>query len=183
MFEVKGKISFDPINVTKKHSKQSEWKKVAIIELKDDYYSLYSWFLEKEYGVKLNKPLRGSHLTVINDIVDNKTYLKAKELFEGKEVTFYVDTTNVRANEKGHWWLKVYSDDAQNIRNVMGLGESYFGFHLTIGLATHDELEKSEIVRIGKIGDYKEASKLFIQRLIKKGLLKKKGTIFTGSKI
>lgn len=183
MFEVKGKISFDPINVTKKHSKQSEWKKVAIIELKDDYYSLYSWFLEKEYGVKLNKPLRGSHLTVINDIVDNKTYLKAKELFEGQEITFYVDTTNVRANEKGHWWLKVYSADAQNIRNVMGLGKSHFGFHLTIGLAAHDELEKSEIVRISQTIGYKEANKLFIQRLVRKDVLKIKEGEFIDSKL
>lgn len=174
MFKVKGKISFDPINVTKKHSKQAEWKKVAIVELKDDYYALYSWFLEKEHGVKLNKPLRGSHFTVINDIVSDEIYLQAKEIFEGKEITMYIDPTNVRANEKGHWWIKVYSDDAQNIRNVIGLGKPYFGFHLTIGLATHDELEKSEIVRVTKTKGYIEGNKLFIERLIRKGVLKYK---------
>jgi hypothetical protein len=74
MFEVKGKISFDPINVTKKHSRQAEWKKVAMVELSDDYYALYSWFLEKEHGIKLNKPIRGSHFTIINDIVSDEVY-------------------------------------------------------------------------------------------------------------
>jgi hypothetical protein len=178
MFEIKAKISFDPINVTKKHSKQSEWKKVALVELKDDTFALYSWFLEKEHGIKLNKPLRGSHFTVINDIVDDNIYLQAKDLFGGKEITLFIDPTNVRANSKGHWWIKVYSDDAQNIRNVMGLGDPYFGFHLTIGLATHDELEKSEIVRITNTKGYKEGSKLYIERLIRKGVLKWKDDKF-----
>jgi hypothetical protein len=86
----------------------------------------------------------------------------------------YIDPTNVRANEKGHWWLKVYSDDAQNIRNVMGLGVPYFGFHLTIGLATHDELEKSEIVRVTKTDGYVDGNRLLIERLIRKGVLKYK---------
>ena len=56
----------------------------------------------------------------------------------------------------------------------MCLGTPYFGFHLTMGLATHDELEKSEIVRITKTKGYFEGNKLFIERLIRKGVLKYK---------
>lgn len=174
MFEVKGKIVFDPINKTKKHNSQASWKKVAMVEFNDDAWSYYSWFLEKEHGIKLNKPLRGSHFTIINDIVDDEIYLQARDFFSNKDITIFIDPTNVRANDKGHWWVKVYSDDAQNIRNAMGLGTPYFGFHLTMGLATHDELEKSEIVRITKTKGYFEGNKLFIERLIRKGVLKYK---------
>jgi hypothetical protein len=146
MFEIKGKILFDPINVTKKHNAQSSWKKVAMVEFKDDIWAYYSWFLEKRFNLKLNKPLRGTHFTIINDIVDDEIYLQAKELFHGKEITIQYDPTLIRSNKNGHWWLKAYSDDAQNIRNVMGLGSPYFGFHITIGLATHLQLEQSKYI-------------------------------------
>ncbi len=174
MFEIKGKIVFDPINKTKKHYSQSSWKKVAMIEFSDDMWSYYAWFLEKEHNVKLNKPLRGSHFTIVNDIVSDDLYLEVREFFNGKEITMFIDPTNIRANKGGHWWIKVYSDDSQNIRNVMDLGVSYFGFHLTMGLATHDELEKSEIVRVTHTDGYVAGNKLYIERLIRKGVLKYK---------
>ena len=80
MFEIKGKIVFDPINVTKKHNDQSTWKKVAIVKFDCDIYAYYSWFLQKRFNLFLNKPLRGTHLTFINDIVDDDVYLKARDL-------------------------------------------------------------------------------------------------------
>ncbi len=76
MFEIKGKIVFDPINVTKKHNAQSAWKKVAIVKFDCDLYEYYSWFLKKRFNLFLNKPLRGTHLTFINDIVDDEIYLQ-----------------------------------------------------------------------------------------------------------
>ena len=147
MFEIKGKIVFDPINKTKKHSKQSTWKKVAMVEFKDDTWSYYSWFLKNRFGLVLNKPLRGTHFTIINDVVDEEIYAQARELFDGKEITIQYDPTNIRSIDKGHWWLKAYSDDAKNIRTAMGLDETpYFGFHITIGLATHLQLEHSKYI-------------------------------------
>ncbi len=146
MFEIKGKIVFDPINVTKKHNAQSTWKKVAIVQFDCDLYEYYSWFLKKRFNLFLNKPLRGTHFTIINDIVDDEVYLMAKEMFDGKEITVKYDPTLIRSNQKGHWWLKGESDDAQNIRNVMNLGNPYFGFHITIGLATHLQLEHSKYI-------------------------------------
>ncbi len=65
-----------------------------------------------------------------------------------KELEFTYDPTQIRANDKGHWWIKVYCDDVRNIRTVMGLTpEPYFGLHLTIGLATHLQLENSKYTR------------------------------------
>ena len=83
---------------------------------------------------------------IINDIVDDDVYLAAKELFDGKEIVVKYDAELIRSNHKGHWWLKAECDDAQNIRNVMGIGNPYFGYHITIGLATHLQLEHSKYI-------------------------------------
>ena len=63
MFEMKGKIIFDPINVTKKHNDQSTWKKVAIVKFdcdtyestKDIFKCLKNLFFENKFiNLKLN---------------------------------------------------------------------------------------------------------------------------------
>ena len=148
MFTIKGILEFDPINVTKKHDNQSSWKKVAMVRFEnDDTWDYYSWFLKKRFNLNLNKPLRGTHLTVINDIVDDNLYEMGRQLFHGKEITIQYNPLDIRSNKKGHWWLKAYSDDAHNIRTVVGLDPSpYFGLHITIGLATHLQLEHSEYI-------------------------------------
>jgi hypothetical protein len=146
MFEIKGKISFDPINKTKKHNSQSSWKKTAIVEFNDDTYSYYQWFLKKRFNLTINKPLRGTHFTIINDIVNDDVYNRARELFDQKEITVKFDPTSIGSNEKGHWWIKAYSEDASEIRKSMGLGDPYFEFHITIGLATHLQLEHSRYI-------------------------------------
>jgi len=66
--------------------------------------------------------------------------------FDGKEVVVKYDPTIVRSNKKGHWWLKAESLDCQNIRLAVGLGDPYFGYHITIGLATHLQLEHSKYI-------------------------------------
>jgi hypothetical protein len=149
MFEIIGKIEFDPINVTRKHDTQSTWKKVAIVkfDINDDTYAYYSCFLKKRFNLNLNKPLRGTHLTIINDIVDDEFYKMGRELFHGKDIKIQYDPSIIRSNKKGHWWLKSYCNDAHNIRSVMGLDPNpYFGLHITIGLATHLQLEHSRYI-------------------------------------
>ncbi len=137
MLKIVGKIEFDPINVTKKHNKQSSWKRTALVKFDCDTYAYYSWFLQKRFNLILNKPLRGTHITIINDIVDNDIYEQARSIFHDKEITLFYDPTHIRSNGS-HWWIKVVSDDATNIRTAMGLSpDPYFGLHLTIGLATH----------------------------------------------
>jgi hypothetical protein len=150
MLELIGKIEFDPINVTKKHNKQASWKKTAMVKFDCDIWEYYSWFLKKRFNLYLNKPLRGTHLTIINDKFDPETeylYDQGRQLFHGKEIRIQYDPTLIRANDKGHWWINADSDDAKNIRSVMGLTpDPYFGFHITIGLATHLQLEHSKYI-------------------------------------
>ena len=150
MLELIGKIEFDPVNVTKMHNKQASWKKTAMIKFDCDIWEYYSWFLKKRFNLYLNKPLRGTHLTIINDKFDPETeylYDQGRQLFHGKEIRIQYDPTLIRANDKGHWWIKADSDDARNIRSVIGLDpDPYFGYHITIGLATHLQLEHSKYI-------------------------------------
>lgn len=148
MIEIKGILEFDPINVTKKHLKQSSWKRTAIVKFNDDIPEYYSWFLQKRFDLRLNKPLRGSHLTIINDRFESdELYRQARELFNGKEIIVKYDPILIRSNKNGHWWIKADSDDARNIRLAIGLDPNpYFGYHITIGLATHLQLEHSNYI-------------------------------------
>ena len=53
MFELKGILEFDPVNVTKKHLSQSSWKRTAMVRFDCDLFAYYSWFLEKRFNLKL----------------------------------------------------------------------------------------------------------------------------------
>ena len=146
MFTIKGKIQFDPINVTKKHNKQASWKKTVIVKFNDDMSEYYAWFLKKRFNLIVNKPLRGSHFTIINDVVDSEIYEQAREMFDGKEISIDYNPEIIRSNEKGHWWVKALSQDAGNIRIAMGLDKPFFGHHITIGRATHLNLVHSKYI-------------------------------------
>lgn len=148
MFEIKGRLEFDPVNVTRKHLAQSSWKRTAMVRFDCDLTQYYSWLIERRFNLKINKPLRGTHFTIINDRFESdEIYSQCRQMFHGKEITVSYDPTLIRANDKGHWWLKADSDDARNIRVVTGLDPNpYFGFHITIGLATHLQLEHSQYI-------------------------------------
>jgi len=146
MFTLKGKIQFDPKMLTKKHESQSSWKKTVLVEFNCDLCKYYTWFIDQKFNLKLDKPMRGTHFTLINDIIDDEIYDQAREMFNGKEITIQYDPQIIRSNEKGFWWLKAYSVDAQNIRSVMGLDKPYFGFHITIGLANNLYLDYSKFI-------------------------------------
>jgi len=135
-----GRIFFDPDNKTKKHNKQSSWKRTAMIIINDDLPEYYAWFVKARYGLELNTPLRGNHVTIINDRINTpeltKNFEAIKEKYHGTLVTFYYDV-NVRTNA-AHWWLKVNCPEGQSIRNEAGLGDPFYGFHLSIGLVPED---------------------------------------------
>lgn len=132
VLHLKGILDFDLPDITKKHIKQSSWKKTAIIKTNDDLDQYYAWFLKKRFNIELNRNLRGSHITIINDRMDFKDFEMGSKIFNGKECDFYLDI-EPRFNTK-HWWLRVYSPMAESIRQACGLSpEPYFSFHLTIG--------------------------------------------------
>lgn len=146
MFEIKGKIEFDPINVSRKHNAQSSWKRTAMVRFDCEMFLYYAWFLERRFGLKLNQPLRGTHITIISDIIDDNIYRQARDIFNKSEIKIQYDPTIIRSNGT-HWWMKAHCDDGRNIRSAMGLTpDPYFGFHLTIGLANERNLDHSKYI-------------------------------------
>ena len=66
---IKGKIIFDPDNVTRKHNRQVDWKRVAMVKFDGEMAEYYAWFIERRYNLTLNRPLRGAHVTFVNDSI------------------------------------------------------------------------------------------------------------------
>lgn len=138
---IKAKIIFDPINRTRKHDDQSTWKSVVICSIGGDIDLYYSWFLKNRFNLILNRALRCAHITLVNDRTsDISNYDEVYKKYNGKEITFTYNPEEIRSNGK-HWWLKVYSEEAKEIRKSLGLSEiPYMPFHLTIGYSN----EKTE---------------------------------------
>lgn len=160
IIKLKGVIKFDPIEKTAKHIKQSSWKKVAMVVLYGDLCEYYSWFFKKRFNLTLEKPLRESHVTFINDaeFEMNGKWEEVKKKWDGKEVDIYLsllpDTNSLTREEiedhkngvpidlhkkhkqELHWWLIVPHDkrlELQEIRKELGLDKPYFGMHASIG--------------------------------------------------
>ena len=130
--EITGKLIFDPPHLTKKQYDQSSWKKTAVVVFDDDLDGLYRWMIYKRYNIQLVKPQRGSHLTIINDRINNeKLWESRKRMFNNTPVKVYYDV-DFRANHE-YWWLKAKSEEGDNIRKLMNLGDPYFSYHITVG--------------------------------------------------
>jgi hypothetical protein len=146
MLKMESKISFFPENKTRKHNSQSSWKRTAIAEIEGDIHLYYAWVLENRFNLKLNKPLRGAHVTFISDIVNSKIYEEVASIFDGRIMSFEYNPAEIRTNGS-HWWLKVYSTDAENLRVACGLDpKPFFNFHLTIGHANEKNIEHSKYI-------------------------------------
>jgi hypothetical protein len=132
LIKLKGIIEFSPEDVTRKHKSQSSWKRIAIIKTDCDLDKYYAWFLKKRFNLELNPNLRGSHITFISDKLEKSIFDEASKIFNNKEIDFYLELEP--KSSVGHWWLRAFSPDAENIREVMGLSrDPYFGLHLTLG--------------------------------------------------
>ena len=149
---VRGRLHFDPPNHTKKHIKQSEWKRIAMILFDDELDAYYRWFLLKRFSLKLQAPLRGPHITFINDRISDIPDLETKwtavsKKYEGQIIKLKLNL-DVRTNGK-HWWLNVPEDSRKQIHEIraeLGLGRPYFGLHMTIGYASERNIPHSEYI-------------------------------------
>jgi hypothetical protein len=139
-----GKVHFDPADVSKKHERQSSWKSVATVIFPGDDHLFYSWLIKRRYGLALNKPLRGFHLTFVNDktsMIRGWDDMRAK--WEGTEVEVSA-SIDVRTNGS-HWWLKVTDPGVlRTLREEMGLSpDPYWNWHITIGHPNERNIEHS----------------------------------------
>lgn len=158
-----GRIEFEPENVTKKHNLQASWKHIAMVLFEGDVTDYYAWFIKKRYNLVLNKPLRGGHVSFINDSFKEmsmngkrsmeevkQVWAQVKKKWDGVEVPVMLDI-EPRFNKK-HWWLKVPDENRdllQGIRNELGLGKPYYGFHMSIGYANEKNIFHHEYITRG----------------------------------
>lgn len=144
----KGILKFDPINKTKKHDRQSSWKKIAMIMTYDDSSAYYRWFIEQQYKLIqgkdanlnwMNPPLRKTHVTIINDrIYDMDLWQKLIDKYDNTEMYFFFDIENGLRNNGKHIFYKVQCPMADEVREYGNLGDPYFGYHLTLGRVPED---------------------------------------------
>jgi hypothetical protein len=156
----KGIIHFDPEDKTRKHLKQSDWKKMALIVFDSDIAEYYAWFLKKRYDIVLNKPLRRAHISFINDSISDikkglkcdditaqKSWTALKKKWNNVEVEVALDL-DVRS-DSNHWWLNIPQDKRDflhSIRNEIGLSRPYFGLHMSIGYANEKNIKQSKYI-------------------------------------
>jgi hypothetical protein len=156
-----GKILFDPENKTNKHNYQAAWKRMAMIMFDGDIAEYYAWFIKKRYNLILNKPLRGAHISFINDsnrdiqkgcgLVNEKDvdliWELIKQKWNGKSIDVTLNT-DVRSDGK-HWWLNIPEENRQlihDIRKEIGLDKPFFGLHMSVGYANEINIVHSKYI-------------------------------------
>ena len=158
--ELTGKIEFEVENKTKKHHNQSSWKKMVMIMIDGDIAEYYAWFIESRYNLVLNSPLRGAHVSLVNDSIKelscgdtktideiNKTWELVKNKWDKKIIPIYLDIDT--CTDGKHWWLRVSHDERDlmhGIRSELGLSKPFFDLHMTIGYANEIHEEHSEYI-------------------------------------
>ena len=186
-----GKILFDPEDVTNKHVNQSSWKKIAMVLFEGDVCEYYAWFIKKRFNLNLHKPVRGAHVSFINDsmrdlshdglISDDEINLRwslLKKKWDGKSIEVclsLVPNTDSLESDDCHWWLIVPHDkreELQGIRNEIGLGKPFFGLHMTIGRAV-DSVDDSKFEQgVMKAKEMSVEHSKYIHSLMKNNFIK-----------
>jgi hypothetical protein len=174
-----GKIVFEPKDKTAKHTKQSSWKRIAMVEIGGDICAYYNHYIHKRYGFSLHRPLRGAHVTFINDRASemNDKWNEVKKKWDGREVEISINLTPVTAvvsfNKDFNFWFEIPEENRSklhSIRSELGLGRPFFGLHLTIGRVvdyTEDKFEPG----VMKAKSMNTDQAIYILNLIKNGLI------------
>ena len=189
--KIKGKILFDPEDVTNKHVNQSSWKIIAMVLFDGDICEYYAWFIKKRFGLTLHKPVRGAHVTFVNDsmrdlsqgglLTDkeiNEKWEKVKNKWDGKDIEVYIhltpDTDSLESDDC-HWWFIVPHEQRkvlQDIRDELGLGRPFFGLHMTIGRAVDSLSGVYFEPGVMKAKEMSVAHSKYIHSLIKNNFIK-----------
>jgi len=166
-----GVIHFDPQDMTKKHERQASWKRVAMVMFNCDLSDYYCWFIKRRYNIRLTTPLRGPHVTFINDREGdtNGFWEETKDRWHGMKVNVELDL-DARTNGD-FWWLKVLPNETlDRIRGELGLGAPYFSYHMTIGYPDNCYSEFIEVKNTVRAKEMNEEQSHYIHRLLVAGL-------------
>lgn len=159
---------------------------MAIITFRNsfDISYYYMWFIKKRYGLELSKPLRGAHVSIINDSIRDINGGKGSEeerqalwesvvkKYDGKKIDVTVDLDPLTQGE--HWWFRVsydHREEIMDIRNELGLGVPFYGLHMTIGLAVDKRPDEGFIDGAVTANRMNAEHSKYIHTLVEKGYL------------
>ncbi len=181
-----GKIIFEPEDKTRKHKNQASWKKVAMVLIDSDICEYYSWLLQRRYSIVLNKPLRGPHISFINDSMFDLTHKgtipeevaiatweRVKAKWDGKKIEVVLNLEPKTDNRT--WWFNIPNenrDELHAIRTELGIGRPHFGIHMSLGYANEKNIEHSTYIHECIVKGFDVANHNRVQNLINKGVLK-----------
>lgn len=129
-----------------KNKKRSYENELIVAKVSNDIYRYYAWFLNKQYGVVLEPPPFGSHITIADgrkkiDLDKFAEYLSKIDL---KKLTIECSPSIYT-----HWEffaVRVYSPELDVIRKKLGLSSNY-PFHITIGKLSTKSKQPSLLTR------------------------------------
>ncbi len=157
-----GNIGFEPENKTKKHHEQASWKHIAMVFIDGDVTEYYAWYIKKRYNLVLNKPLRGGHISFINDSFKDMSlngqrslhevkiiWENVKKKWDGKKISVTFDLSP--KTDDRMWWLTIPEDcreELHSIRKELGLGRPFYGLHMSLGYANEKNIEHSKYIHL-----------------------------------
>ncbi len=128
MYALTGHIKYDPTVESGNRTMFNPWW--VIVTFSGDIAQMYTWFVMRRTGVRLQTPAWGAHISVVRGEEPADSGLWKK--YDGAPVEVLIDP-DVRTNGK-HWWLRVHCEALKDMRVEMGLPrEGTFNLHLTIG--------------------------------------------------
>lgn len=149
LITIKGRLKVFPKDRSRlKKKKKPNEEQTIVVNVSNDFSHYYANFLKQEFGLMLEPPPFGSHVTVnngieeIQDIAKKQAYL---ESLDEKVITLSYDPEIYR-----HWEffaVKVYSKDLNMIRKKLGLSPKKY-FHITIGKVHPNSKKQSVLQRI-----------------------------------
>jgi hypothetical protein len=157
VIKVTGKICFDPRDITNKHKNQASWKKVAMVLFDDDVCEYYAWHFKKRFNLTLEKPLRDSHVTFINDSFRDlskggvktdkeieESWSKLKKKWDGKEMSVYFDL-NPDSNSLTKEEISILKENSEEI-DLKNLPPENSNMHWWL-IVPHDKRGELQAIR------------------------------------
>jgi hypothetical protein len=127
LFKVTGKLVYEPSRPNMR--KQYKLKTLVLNLVYDDLANLYRFFVKQKYGIHLDPPMWGNHITVIRG--DEKP--PRPELWKAYEGEFMdIEISPHIYKTRNFWTLPVKSKRLHDIRKELGF-KNYHEMHLTIG--------------------------------------------------
>jgi len=143
-YYTEGVLTFNPKAIRDPSGKMFKpwW---VIVKVNDDIVEFYSWFLEREFGIKLQRPAFGAHVSLIRGEkpTNEKKWEDAQKKWEGTQLKLKY-WSPPRTNGK-HWWLRLSDEsELENIREEIGYSKKgMWILHLTIGMPNPKYLDQS----------------------------------------